>query len=313
MAEARTGDGYRLCRRRWSFADCVFDEANWTLLVGGQRVAVEAKPLELLRALLLNADTLMSKDDLLDAVWPDVVVVEASLATAVRKLRTALGDDARATPLIETVPRIGYRLAGSVTVEELAGGPNGAVSAASATAANDDEEPSGKHGGAGRRRLFAIAGGLAIAIGATAFTLASSPEVPAAKAAPSFSQQQARDAIRRLDVAAVERLIAAGWNPDSLVLAEGNRVLHYAVEMCEWDRGHDRNRLLLMVRTLYEGGAKFDHRNDWGDTPYSIAKSPRFCGPDHPVTRSMRATCTEHGVVQDRCLASYEIARRNRR
>jgi hypothetical protein len=97
-----------------------------------------------------------------------------------------------------------------------------------------------------------------------------------------------------------------------LILAEGNGALHYAVEMCEWNPGHDRNRLLLMVRTLYEGGAQFYRRNHWGDTAYSIAKAPRFCGPDHPVTRSLRATCTEHGILQDGCLASYEIARRDR-
>lgn len=316
MAEARTGDGYRLCRRRWSFADCVFDEANWTLVVGGQRVAVEAKPLELLRALLLNAGTLMSKDDLLDAVWPDVVVVEASLATAVRKLRTALNDDARATPLIETVPRLGYRLAGPVAVEELAGGPNGATIAAASAVASDAREaapPTAGRRGLGIRRMLAVTGGLAVVAGATAMTLASSGEVAAPKAVPAFSQQEAMSAIRRLDIAAVERMLAAGWDPNSEMRAEGNRALHYAVEMCEWNPGHDRGRLVLMVRTLVEAGGRLEQRNVWGDTPYSIAKSPRYCGPDHPVTRSMRATCTDHGVLQDRCLASYEIARRDRR
>ena len=38
-------DADRLRRRRWSFADCVFDEANWTLIVDGRRVPVETKPL----------------------------------------------------------------------------------------------------------------------------------------------------------------------------------------------------------------------------------------------------------------------------
>jgi DNA-binding winged helix-turn-helix (wHTH) protein len=316
MAEARTGDGYRLCRRRWSFADCVFDEANWTLIVGGQRVAVETKPLELLRALLLNAGRLVSKDELLDAVWPDVVVVEASLATAVRKLRTALNDDARATPLIETVPRLGYRLAGPVAVEELAGGPNGAMVTPAQVVASDVREAARSTAGRrglGMRRLLAISGGLAIVVGGTAMTLASSGEVAAPKAVPAFSQQEAMSAIRRLDIAAVERMLAAGWDPNAEMRGEGNRALHYAVEMCEWNPGHDRGRLVLLVRTLQEGGGRLEQRNVWGDTPYSIAKSPRYCGPGHPVTRSIRATCTEHGVVQDRCLASYEIARRNRR
>src|SRR5690349_6774115 len=102
-------------RRRWVFADCVFDEANWALVVNGQRISIESKPLELLRELLNRAGNLVSKQELLDCVWPDVTVVEASLTTAVRKLRIALNDDQRPTPIIETVPRIGYRL--SIPVE----------------------------------------------------------------------------------------------------------------------------------------------------------------------------------------------------
>ncbi len=302
MADARISDGTRV-RRRWSFADCVFDEANWTLLVAGRRVPVETKPLELLRELLLNAGRLVSKDDLLNAIWPDVIVVEASLPTAVSKLRSALNDDRRSIHIIETVPRIGYRLSVPVEVEELAGSANSAITSVSRAAKRS----------MGARRPLLLAAIFALVVGAIAIPLASTREIPTAKSAPSFNQQDARSAIRRLDVATIERMIAAGWDPESLTLAEGNRALHYAVEMCEWNRGHDRNRLLLMVRTLYEGGARFDHRNVWGDTPYSIAKAQRFCGPDHPVTRSLRASCTEHGMLMDRCLASYEIARRSDR
>ena len=69
----------------------MFDEANWTLVVDGRRVAIEAKPLELLRQLLIGGSKLVTKDDLLGVIWPDVHVVEASLTTAVHKLRAALG------------------------------------------------------------------------------------------------------------------------------------------------------------------------------------------------------------------------------
>ena len=97
--------------RRWAFAACVFDEANWTLIVNGNRVPVETKPLELLRELLLRAGNVVTKDELLDKIWPDVTVVEASLPTAIHKLRLALGDDRRDRCIIETVSGIGYRLA----------------------------------------------------------------------------------------------------------------------------------------------------------------------------------------------------------
>src|SRR5687767_13093617 len=106
-------------RRRWSFAECVFNEANWTLTIDGRRVAVETKPPELLRELLLNAGELVAKDQLMDKIWPDVEVVEASLPTAIGKLRRALNDDRRDRPIIETVARRGYRLAVPVEVEQL--------------------------------------------------------------------------------------------------------------------------------------------------------------------------------------------------
>jgi DNA-binding winged helix-turn-helix (wHTH) protein len=302
MAEARSSDGERPQRRRWSFADCTFDEANWTLTVGGRRVAVEHKPLELLRELLLHAGNLVTKDDLLDAIWPDVIVVEASLPTAVRKLRLALGDDERPAPIIETAPRIGYRLTVPVTVEE----PAGAIAAVSGAA-------TGERRALGKRGLVSISALAAVAIGAAAFTLASSPKASEPRAPQPISQQDAVNAIRRLDVDTIEHMLAAGWNPNAVIGPEGNAALHLLMEICEWNPGHDRNRLLLMERTLYEGGGRLDQRNAWGDTPYSIARAQRFCGPDHPVTRSMYATCfAGAAILGDRCLATYELARRRR-
>ena len=118
MSDTRPGAIDRRRRRRWRFADCVFDEAGWSLVVNETRMTVETKPLELLRALLEDAGNLVSKDELLDRIWPSVTVVEGSLPTAVHKLRQALNDANRDPPIIETVSRVGYRLAVPVRVEE---------------------------------------------------------------------------------------------------------------------------------------------------------------------------------------------------
>ncbi len=282
-------------------------------------MAAELKPLELLRELLIHAGSVVSKDDLLRRIWPNVTVVEGSLPTAIYKLRVALRDDGRKRRIIETVPGIGYRLLVPIEVEEIVSTTTPAAAAAAPTAESiqDLNGVRAREVVRGRTtsfvRLSAIVAGALIAVGVTILTLTSSENVSATSAPRSFTQQDAQNAIRRLDVAAIERLIAAGWDPNAEIRAEGNRALHYAVEMCEWNPGHDRDRLVLMVRTLQEGGGRLAQRNVWGDTPYSIARAPRYCGPDHPVTRSIRATCTEHGVLMDRCLASYEIARRNRR
>lgn len=86
----------------------------WQLHVGDTTAALEAKPLELLQELLMRAGEVVTRQELLEAVWPGVIVAESSLFTAVRKLRRALNDDRG--ELLEPVPRIGDRLAGPAHV-----------------------------------------------------------------------------------------------------------------------------------------------------------------------------------------------------
>jgi DNA-binding winged helix-turn-helix (wHTH) protein/serine/threonine protein kinase/tetratricopeptide (TPR) repeat protein len=96
-----------LTGRVWHFADCEFDEPGRELRVRGRAVELEAKPLELLHQLLLHPGEVLTKDELFEAVWPGLTVVEGSLTTAISKLRKALGNGDR---IVVTVPRIGYRL-----------------------------------------------------------------------------------------------------------------------------------------------------------------------------------------------------------
>jgi DNA-binding winged helix-turn-helix (wHTH) protein len=319
MAASRVGGVDFRERRRWSFADCVFDEANWTLFVGGSRVAIEIKPLEFLRELLLRAGNVVSKEELLDAIWPDVEVVEASLTTAVRKLRTALRDDRRKVPIIETVPRIGYRLAVPVAVEDMRDAP-----AASRLAAPPAHDPAphvmiGAAVAGGRPawlapRLLSISGAIAIALAAIAVATTPSQNASASRAAPTITQRDAVIAMRKLDIGKIETMLAAGWDPNASFDKEGTDALMYLLNICEWDPGHNRRQMLLMARTLLEGGVKIDHRNVFGDTAYSIAKADRYCGPDHPVTQMLEAMCYGGDMgPKDLCLATYELNAEQRR
>ncbi|WP_293375517.1 winged helix-turn-helix domain-containing protein [Phenylobacterium sp.] len=106
-------------RRAWRFANCVFDEGRWRLTVDDRPVDLEIKPLELLLEFLRRPGEVLTKDELLEAVWPETTVVEGSLTTAIFKLRKALGPDGG--DLIATVARIGYRLNCTVTAMETAG------------------------------------------------------------------------------------------------------------------------------------------------------------------------------------------------
>jgi DNA-binding winged helix-turn-helix (wHTH) protein/serine/threonine protein kinase len=98
--------------RLWSFAGREFDESRLELRVNGKPVELELKPLEILIQLLLHAGEIVTKDELLDAVWPRLTVVEGSLSTAIYKLRKALGDEE--STIVLTVPRVGYRLGAPV-------------------------------------------------------------------------------------------------------------------------------------------------------------------------------------------------------
>lgn len=239
---------------------------------------------------------------MLDAIWPGVSVVEASLPTAVSKLRRALGDEERGSRVIETVPRLGYRLA--VAVEVTLVQPD----APTVTPESRAEGHEVRAIGGLARRWPVIAGGLAVVLAAGAVAFASMPHTSAAPA-PAFTQQDAADAIRKLDVEKIEAMLRAGWNPNTPFDNEGNGAMTLALNICEWDPGHNRMRLLLMARTLLEGGTQIDSHNVWGDTPYSIAKSERYCGPDHPVTRMMHVQCyTGYRPPRDKCLSTYERA-----
>lgn len=73
----------------WRFAGCEFEELSVQLRINGRPVELELKPLEVLQQLLLHAGEVVSKEALLESVWPGLNVVDGSLATAVSKLRKA--------------------------------------------------------------------------------------------------------------------------------------------------------------------------------------------------------------------------------
>ncbi|WP_293368383.1 tetratricopeptide repeat protein [Nevskia sp.] len=97
----------------WRFGDVQFDEASLVLKLAGAVVALEHRPQELLRLLLAHAGEVVTKEEILDAVWPGRIVTEASLTKCVARLRQAIGDSEQT--LIRTVHGYGYRLAAEVS------------------------------------------------------------------------------------------------------------------------------------------------------------------------------------------------------
>ena len=99
----------------WHFADFRLDLANACLWRGAGVITLTPKAFEVLHYLVTHPDRLITKDTLLDAVWPETAVSDAVVRIAIGEVRRALGDMARAPQFIATVPRRGYRFLATVT------------------------------------------------------------------------------------------------------------------------------------------------------------------------------------------------------
>ena len=95
--------------RRIRFGHFVLDTANARLYRGDEVVAVRGKTLALLEYLAMRPGQLVTKDELLTRLWPQVHVSEDALVGCVRELRMIFGDTRGAARFIETVYRRGYR------------------------------------------------------------------------------------------------------------------------------------------------------------------------------------------------------------
>src|SRR4051795_2811010 len=88
------------------------DRGNARLLRGRAPVALTPKAFDVLHYLASRPDRLVTKEELRSAVWPDVVVSDASVKVCVREIRKALDDGPKVPRYIETVHRRGYRFIG---------------------------------------------------------------------------------------------------------------------------------------------------------------------------------------------------------
>jgi len=76
---------------------------------GSEIVALRPKTWSVLLHLVERAGALVTRDELLDAIWTDVAVTPSVLTKSIGELRVALQDNIEAPRVIETVPRRGFR------------------------------------------------------------------------------------------------------------------------------------------------------------------------------------------------------------
>lgn len=119
----------------YRFADVELDVDRFDVTRAGRRLALEPKAIEVLRFLVERPGRLVTKDELLDAVWADVAVSPNALTRVVAQLRRELGDDAADARIIETVPTRGYRFIAEVRSHTNAVSPPAVVTVADAAPA----------------------------------------------------------------------------------------------------------------------------------------------------------------------------------
>ena len=94
------------------------DVANQCLWEKKQRIQLAPNAFAVLRHLIHHSGILVTKDELLDIVWPDTEVCDTVLKFQISELRRILKDDAPCPRFIETVHCRGYRLIGEFACEE---------------------------------------------------------------------------------------------------------------------------------------------------------------------------------------------------
>jgi DNA-binding winged helix-turn-helix (wHTH) protein len=109
------------------FGEYELDLSRFELRRSGQRVRVQPKVLDLLAYLIRNRERVVTKDELLAALWEGVVVSETALTQTVKEARRAVRDDGERQRVIQTVRGRGYRFALELEEESDAEGPGAAA------------------------------------------------------------------------------------------------------------------------------------------------------------------------------------------
>jgi DNA-binding winged helix-turn-helix (wHTH) protein len=103
---------------RYSFGDYVLDTQRHELHQAGNPIKLRHKVFQVLAYLLAHRDRVVSKQELLEHLWPDQFVGDGTLTSCIKTLRKALGERGRMPHFLRTLHGHGYRFVGTVEVSE---------------------------------------------------------------------------------------------------------------------------------------------------------------------------------------------------
>src|SRR5450432_2123849 len=123
----------------YRFGQFALDSRKRTVSRADSPVSLTPKAFDVLLFLAQNPNRLVTKEELLQAVWGDTFVEEGNLTQYISHLRKALGDNSEDTRLIVTIARKGYQFTADVTVAEAADSANFVFNEAAAPERSADE------------------------------------------------------------------------------------------------------------------------------------------------------------------------------
>src|SRR6201987_2034695 len=137
-------------RSKHSTEEVEVDLGRYELRRSGRRIKLEKKPMELLIFLRERREQMVTREDIVKRLWRSDLFIdtEKNVNNIVRKLRTALGDNADRPRFLETVVGKGYRLVGPVRVVD--------ATYARPEMGQEFGRPDGRNEGSGDRSSIAI-------------------------------------------------------------------------------------------------------------------------------------------------------------
>ena len=99
----------KFSEHKYSFDKIEVDPIAGLLKINGRSKRLEPKVVLLLSYFASHNNRVISRQELVDQLWPGIVVADETVTRSIFSLRNALGDDAKQPKYIETIPKKGYR------------------------------------------------------------------------------------------------------------------------------------------------------------------------------------------------------------
>ena len=248
-----------------------------------EEIRIEAQTMTVLVVLARTDGATVSREELIESCWQGRIVSDDAVTRTIAKVRALSRAMTPAPFVLETLPKVGYRL-----IADAATAGVGAAEPAAAPA------PTPMHDRLRAWRPMVAAAALVLAAPIVWALLPRSAAPGQPEAASEAGQNlptaaQVSEALILLDLDRVRGYLNHGWNPNWKLDGEGSNALQALFIACERNPSHDRGMVAKIAQELVRAGVDVAAKNKWGDTALDIASSPRYCGPKHPVVDFLKS------------------------